>query len=110
MMRAGQLRHKLSIERPQTETTASGHTKISSYDCIGTMRASIEPLRGREMLQAQQVNAETTHRIRARHRKDIRTSDRLTKDGRVFEIESILNVDERNRELEIMAIERTPDR
>jgi head-tail adaptor len=74
---------------------------------------SIEPLTGREYIQAQQVQSDVSHKLRCVFHKDTagRTDYRLTagadKDNptRVFNVKSVVNVKEMNRELEWMATE-----
>ena len=85
---------------------------------------SLEPLSGRELLEAQQVQAQARHKIRLTHsptaatittdyRLKIRKPVVVDEDEpesdvnyRVFHIENIVNVREANRELEMMVVEK----
>lgn len=81
---------------------------------------NLTPLAGRELLASQQVNAEMKHRARLHWRGDLTPGDRMkigkptlvnTSDPdsdenyRLFDIESVLNVNEANRELELWLVE-----
>lgn len=102
-MRAGQLRHRVTIQRP-TEDINGGATTWSDVE---TVWASIAPIAGREYFAAQQVQSDVTHRVRMRYGPTVTTKDRLTFGVRHFDIRTVLNRDERNRELELLCIERT---
>ncbi len=85
---------------------------------------NLAPLSGRELLTAQQVQAQTTHKItliwtpttsritsacRMKIAKPVPVNeDKPTDDVnfRIFNIESVLNVREDNRELELMVVEK----
>lgn len=84
--------------------TDSGTTGVLTT-LTSTFYASIEPLIGREYMAAKQMQADVTHKIRMRYIPGLTTTMRIVFGTRVFEIESILNVQERNRELVIMATE-----
>lgn len=66
----------------------------------------IEPLRVRETFEAQQVKAKATHRISLR-RRTVNEADRIkvNKDNRVFEVESVRNIDDRNGVVELLVYE-----
>ena len=69
---------------------------------------SIEPLRGREFMEARGLNAEVTHRIRTYYSEALGTvtpEDRIEHDGRRFDIQSVLARRDGKRYLEIMARE-----
>jgi SPP1 family predicted phage head-tail adaptor len=115
-MRPGKLRHLLSILTYTPTTNAAGET-IAAYTLSAqTVYGSIEPLAGRELLNAQQIVGDSTHRITTRFTEYVGRKDRLQYEGaypsgnqftRIFEVESINNTDERNIELVILAHEIT---
>jgi SPP1 family predicted phage head-tail adaptor len=72
---------------------------------FATAWASIEPLNGREFFAAQQVNAEVTARIRLRYLPGVTRQMQVKFGSRTFAIESVINVEERNRELQLMVKE-----
>ncbi len=76
-MRAGRLRHRVQIQE-RVETTRDEHGGISpTWSTIATVSASVEPLRGRELFEAQQVQERTTIRVRMRHYPGLTTKHRL---------------------------------
>jgi SPP1 family predicted phage head-tail adaptor len=68
-----------------------------------TARAYIEPLSGRELFAAQQVNAETTTRITIRYRTGLNQAMRIVFGDIVYNIHSMLDLEMRHAWLEIMA-------
>lgn len=81
----------------------------------------IKPLRGNEFLVAQGIESRITHRVWTYWRDGVTSRDRLKitrnqqpkpndpnheSNFRIFNIESVINVGERNRELELMVVER----
>jgi len=74
---------------------------------VATVWAAVEPLKAREAWQAKQSQATTSHKITILYHPGITSRMRATWDGRVFNFESVVNVDEANRELLIMATEVT---
>lgn len=128
-MKIGQLRHKATIERKVHGENALGDP-IIEWQVVARPWIAIEPIRGEEYWTAAQVQAETTHKVTMRYVEGVTPSDRLVlnagpdlqgfigpshplyaqnevagTDVRVFEIESVLNLDERNRWLELMCKE-----
>lgn len=92
MPRAGEYRHKLRVLNPKsgTETpTTLGDVNIE-YDLDSDpvyIWASVEQLTGRELLFAQQIRADITHKIRYRKQKttNITHMTRLERPGMMFQ-------------------------
>lgn len=104
-MRAGRLRHTVDIQLRTTVRDAVGGEAVT-WLTINAVRASIEPLSGRERLLADQVQGDVSHRIRIRYYADGLTPKHRFKLGsRVFNISSVRNVGERNREMETLCNE-----
>lgn len=98
-MRAGELRHLISIRAPSYAQN-SLKDSVVTYAEVLKCWSSIEPLSGREYWKAARVQAETTHVIKIRYTSvAIDTTNIIVFGNRAFEIESILNTDERNREI-----------
>lgn len=68
--------------------------------------AYVAPKTGREYEEAQKLRPETTFNILTRYFPDITSDMRILFRGRVFYIESVLNIDERNEQLQIVAVEQ----
>lgn len=67
--------------------------------------ASIRPVSGREYYAASGERGEVTHEILLRFGVTLAPKDRITFDGRVFDIVSVFNLNERDRYLKAMGKE-----
>ena len=108
-LRAGTLRHRLVIQR-RTATQDSVGGQSTAWTTIATVWAEISPLSGREQLAAQAVQAEITHQITVRWQPlfanpKVVASYRGLDNGRIFNISSSINQDERNRIVVLQATE-----
>lgn len=103
-MQAGKLRHKLVIQSRTEAPDSIGHM-VSTWSEFATVYGSVEPLIGREYLAAQQVQSEVSHKLRIRWLNGATTKMRVLFGSRVFDINSVLNVEERGREMLLMCKE-----
>jgi SPP1 family predicted phage head-tail adaptor len=104
-MNAGSLRHRITIQSvTETKDTFGGVTE--AWGTHAAVWASIEPLSGRELLQAQQVQADITHRVRMRYVAGVTTKMRVLYGSREFGIQVAINPEERNREIVLMCKEQ----
>ena len=69
------------------------------------IRAAIWPQKAQERIESMKVELSITHRIRIRYLSGISTAFRVKYGSRYFNIHSIINVREANRELEFLAEE-----
>lgn len=93
-MKAGKLRHRLALQSGTASTDTYGAVTYA-YTTYDTVWGSITPLRGLELIHAQQVQSEVTHKCFIRYNSTVTTTDRILFDSRTFEITSILNSEER---------------
>ena len=105
-MRAGTLRHLVTIQRPEVSRDTAGGEAIT-WTPIATVYASVEPLSGREWVTSNAMGGEISHRVRMRYFAGLVNTDRLLFNGRILRIEAILNTEERNIELVAMCRELT---
>ena len=103
-MRAGALRHQVVIERPQITRDSAGG-EVTTWLSIATVYASVEPISGREWVTANAAGGDLSHRVRMRYTPDLDLTDRLRFNSRIFQVESVINTDERNVELVVMCRE-----
>lgn len=102
-MRIGQLKDRVTIQNyVRTPDGYGGYTE--TWQDIATVWANIKPLRGREFFQAQQIQSEVTHKITIRYRNDIDETCRVKYNGQIFDIKSIIDIDNRHRFLELMCV------
>jgi len=103
---AGRLREKVEIQSPTVSQNTDGEPSITWATIAGgRVWAAVEPLSGNEAMIAQQVNAGITHRVRIRYRSDVTTKHRLSYRSRILDINSIVNVDERREQIEMLCTE-----
>lgn len=113
-MRASDLRHRITFQRRSTETDAYGADLVAWVDVATNIPAGISPLNGRELMAAKAVQSEVTHQIDIRYQTFLANPKdsaamRIVYRDRHFNIQSVLNVDERRREMRIMAAEGLND-
>lgn len=108
-MNAGRLRHPITIQTVTRTVLPSGLTEETSWADTYFLWASIEPISGRERFFADRVESDITHRIRCRWPGDPITSEmRVVYGSRTFDIESVINKEERDIEYELMCTEVLP--
>jgi SPP1 family predicted phage head-tail adaptor len=101
---AGRLRHRVTVERRSEALDELGQ-RNNVWTAIATAWAKVRPLSGREFLSASGVRAEITHEITMRYPIDVKPKDRVLFGLRLFDIDSVFTVDERNRYVIARAIE-----
>ena len=101
---AGKLRHRLAIQS-HTEARDSFGGSTKTWATQKTVWGSVRPMSGKELVNAQQVDSRVTHRIVIRFYSGLDTTYRFLFGTRVFNIVSVLNIQERNKLLVITAIE-----
>lgn len=107
-MRAGHLRHRIVIQQSIITRDSYGQP-VASWVSVATVWAAIEPLSGRELIAAQAVQSEITTRISLRYLPGITSAMRVVHGTRIYNIKTLLNLDERNRELQLMCSEGLND-
>ena len=108
-MDIGSLRHRLSIYDKGTIVRNGTGEEIPAYDTlVATVWGAVEPMSGREFIQANQVQADVTMRLRIRYRADVRPEMRVTEGTHVYEIESVLDQRGEKKELHLMCHEVLP--
>lgn len=95
---------RLVIRQATTTTEATGQV-TQSWSTVATVWASIHPVKAEETWRDEQLRATVTHKITIAYRADVTPQMRGTYGGRTFRFISVVNRDEANVELEIMAAE-----
>lgn len=111
-MRAGRLNHKVTLQRRQAGQDAAGQP-VDTWIELATRRARVEPGGGREYLERSGQSSEVTTRFTLRYDSSLAgltPADRLVFNGSVYDIEAVINSDERNIKLTLMCVrnERRP--
>lgn len=105
-MQSGTLRFRLEIQQAQEQRGDIGDVR-QDWVTVATVWGDIAPLTGRELWQAQQIEARLSHRLTLRQYPDFNPTWRLRLEGtqRVYNPVSVRDVHERHRMTEILAIE-----
>ena len=105
---AGQLRHRIKI---QTLTRGRGANKgvIETWVTTTTVWGDIQPVSGRETVDANRMDSRVTHEIEIRYYSAGFTPDNRLQDedGNNYNIEVVKNIGRRNRRMLIQVIENT---
>lgn len=104
MVRAGELRRRVTIQQNNGTTTDSEGIPIENWVDVVTVWARVRDLSGREYFAARQVQAEVTTEITIRYRAGLTTKMRAKYGTRIFDILSIIP-DEKKSELKLMCKE-----
>lgn len=106
-MRGGALRHLVQLQRRATTQESTYGSQDTTWTTYATVYAAIEPLNGRELLAAEAVQSEVTHQITIRWNRGftVKAADRVAFGARMFDVQDVINLNERNYEVDITAIE-----
>jgi len=104
-MKAGKLRQVVSVERQDLAVDEFGE-RVDTWVKLFDGRASIEPISGREYMTQSGAHSEVTTKLRIRYddtRGTVEPKDRVVHGAIVYDIISVININERDRELVLMA-------
>lgn len=112
MMKSGTLRHTVIIQSPAGASNTAGQ-RVTEWTDVLCTKAAIDPLSVREQFMAAQEHASATHRLRVHYRRSISAMDgswRVKQGDRIFVLIGLpINVDEHNREIDILCVEGLRD-
>jgi len=108
-MKIGAMRKQVVVQAEQPTADGAGGYALA-WAAVATVWAEIKPVSGREILMAGQQQGRVTHKIIMRWRKDfaLTTDMRLLCGARVFNIRSIINEGERDRQATLLVEEGGP--
>lgn len=90
----GKLRHRITIEKSgQTQDPTTGEM-ITGWQLVATVWADKRPSSAREFKQSQAGQSEITGEFQIRYRDDIDATMRIVHNGKVYNIEGVLEDDE----------------
>ena len=106
MIKAGELIKRISFEQRVSTTDPNTKKAVFTWTPTGIEAwASVEPMSGTEMLKYQQVESSVSHRVKMWYQPGITPDMRINYAGRYLNIASVIDPQERHRELEILADE-----
>jgi len=101
----GSMRHRVKLQSATLATDAAGGS-VPAWSDVATVWAAIAPISGQEMFTAQQFSAKVSHWIRIPYRTGVTPLMRLLYGTRAFNIQSVVNEDERKHRLKLLCEER----
>lgn len=103
-MQAGKLRHRVTIQQLVGTRDVDGAV-VPTWQNVKTVWGAVEPLRGREFVEAAQLQEEITTRVRIRYRSGIVPAMRVLWGGFIYDIRAVVHVETRFREMHLMCVE-----
>ena len=103
-MQFGKLRHRVTIESSSASRDEFGG-EVITWATVATTWAAVEPLSGREFLDARRQEAEVSTRIRIRYRAGLVPGMRVTWGDHVYDILAVIERESRRREMWLMVRE-----
>ena len=101
----GKLRHQVALLKPTISKDELGQ-EMENLEVQKTIWANIEPLSGKEYFSAKQINSEVNVKITIRYIEPLLPHWVVQFGQRVFNIESIINFEERNKYLQLLCSEK----
>jgi SPP1 family predicted phage head-tail adaptor len=108
-IRVGTLRHRAELQRRTTTKSAATGGISEAFVSFATVFANVVPIQGREFFAAAATQAEVTARIQIRYRTDITAGDRVVALGKTWAIQAVIDVDGRQKLLDLMCAEGPTD-
>lgn len=106
-LKAADFHHRVTFQRNTNAANSFGETVETWVDFV-TLWSALEPLSGRRLWEAKQAFADCSGIIHTRYYPGITSAMRAKFGTRIFQIQAIINNDERNRELIIYVKEVQP--
>ena len=100
-MNPGDLDQRVTFSRQTNQQDELGQP-VNTWVTLGTVWAAVEPQAGREFVAAGAQQSELTTKIRIRYRPGVTTGDRVLHDGRVYDIQSVIDYRSARRELVLL--------
>lgn len=101
----GRLRHRLALEVLSTSADGGGGV-VDEWSTVATVWAALSPTNGFEESRGAKPEAQMGQKILMRYRADLLPTMRFRKGTRIFVIQSIQNVEERDAYQEVRCVER----
>lgn len=89
-MKAGQLRHRVTLQRPVKIQKPETGSVTNSWESVADLWAGVAPASAREFVAAMAVQSEITTRITIRYREDVTPKHRILFRDKIYNIEGVL--------------------
>ncbi len=100
-MRAGRLRHRITLQIPSRVQNVIGEWS-DSWNDWATIWASVEPNSGKRYFEAMQATSDVQGTVVIRYRTGVLPTMRILYGGRIFKIVTIIQPKENMRELHLL--------
>jgi SPP1 family predicted phage head-tail adaptor len=100
-MKAGDLRHQITIQENQPIQNPAGPGMIDNWVDGATVWAQVQLNSGREFFQAKKINDQISGVFKIRYIAGVNSAMRVRYGTRFFDIVAVIDVDERRQELQI---------
>lgn len=101
-------KNRLIVLQSPTGTRNAIGERVTTWINVASVWAEISPLSVRDLLAAGQMQSEVTHRVRIRYESSVATIDsswRVLYGARVLVISGVRNINEADREIELLCHE-----
>lgn len=98
------MKHRVKVQAASRVSDGQGGF-TETWDTTATLWAKVEPVKGWEKMQAQQLQTQLTHKVTVRYSASVTTAKRLLFEGRVLDVKEAVNLDEANAFLRLMCVE-----
>lgn len=105
-MNTGSLNKFAEIQSIGTTTNDFGEIEQGQFTKFKDVYCSITPINGKESFLSNTDFSTVSHKIRIRYTSGINASQRLVFRGRIFEFIYLRDIEEQNKEIEILAKEK----
>lgn len=105
-MQAGKLDKIFELQAPDDNTGTAGEG-LPNYTTVARLHGGFNPVSANDVLMARQQGSSRTESIKIRYHAGLTNDMRLVWRGRYFYVDSILNRNEKNKEIDLLCIERT---
>lgn len=99
----GKLRQRVDLQQATESQNAFGEM-TKSWATAATVWAAVEDLQGREFLEARQLEAEVSTRIRIRERAGVGPDWRVLHGSDVYDVKAVVVDATRAREMQLMCV------
>lgn len=97
---AGAMRERIVVQQV-TDASDGGGGYVKTWSTLATLYAYVKPLSGREPYTQGQISPIVQYEFTIRYRTGITPANRITWNGKIFNIRSVVNADERDKYLTI---------
>lgn len=101
-MRAGELNKRITFMVKSEGGSAEGYPEEQQYTPGPSCWAGVKPITAKEIFAGNTEKTEATTLITIRYRKDIDESFVISYNGKIYEIESIVDINEGHFKMEIL--------